>query len=83
MPALRKMKREISKHFLICSKLLPLKTKTHIKISKSDWEKMKMDPTLKDTLELLEDISDLEEAKKTKGKSLTIDQYFKRVKSVL
>lgn len=42
-----------------------------------------MNPTLKDTLELLEDISDLEEAKKTKGKSLTIDQYFKRVKSVL
>lgn len=54
------------------------KTKTHIKISKSDWEKMKTNPALKETLELLEDISDLEEAKKTKGKSLTIDQYLKK-----
>lgn len=54
------------------------KTKTHIKISRSDWEKMKLNPALRETLELLEDISDLEEAKKTKGKSLTIDQYLKK-----
>ncbi|MDZ7766508.1 MAG: hypothetical protein U5K00_19135 [Melioribacteraceae bacterium] len=39
---------------------------------------MKQNPALKETLELLEDISDLEEAKKTKGKSLTIDQYLKK-----
>lgn len=54
------------------------KTKTHIKISGNDWKKMKMNPTLRETLELLEDIRDLEEAKKSKGKSLTIDEYLKK-----
>lgn len=54
------------------------KTKRQIKINSSDWEKLKKNPALGETLELLEDISDLEKAKKVKGKSLTIDQYLKK-----
>lgn len=54
------------------------KTKKHIKIATSDWEKLKKNPVLSDTIELLEDISDLEKAKKIKGKSLTIEQYLKK-----
>ena len=41
------------------------KTKTHVKIIRSDWEKMKKNPVLSETLELMEDISDLEKAKKS------------------
>jgi hypothetical protein len=54
------------------------KTKTHIKIAKTDWEKMKKNPVLSETIELLEDISDLEKAKKGRGKIVTIDQYLKK-----
>ena len=55
-----------------------IKTKTHIKIARSDWENMKKNPVLNEAIELLEDISDLEEAKKVRGKSLTIEQYLKK-----
>ena len=41
------------------------KTKTLVKIIRSDWEKMKKNPVLSETLELMEDISDLEKAKKS------------------
>lgn len=54
------------------------KTKTHIKISRVDWEKMKNNPSLSEAIELLEDISDLEEAKETKGKSISVKQYLKK-----
>jgi hypothetical protein len=54
------------------------KTKTHIKIVRTDWEKLKNDSALTDAIELLEDISDLEKAKKVRGKSLTIEQYLKK-----
>ena len=52
-----------------------IKTKKQVKIAASDWEKLKKNPVLSEAIELLEDISDLEKAKKVKGKSLTIDQY--------
>ena len=39
---------------------------------------MKKNPVFSDTIELLEDISDLERAKKVKGKDLTLGQYLKR-----
>ena len=52
-----------------------IKTKKQIKIAASDWEKLKKNPVLSDAIELLEDISDIEKAKKVKGKSLAIDQY--------
>lgn len=54
------------------------KTKTHIKIARDDWEKMKNNPALSEAIELLEDISDLEKAKKVRGKSFTIEQYLKK-----
>jgi hypothetical protein len=54
------------------------KTKKQVKIKSSDWEKLKKNPTLGETIELLEDISDLEKAKKVKGKSLSIEQYLKK-----
>lgn len=54
------------------------RTKTHIKIANSDWEKMKKNPVLSEAIELLEDISDLEKAKKVRGRSITVEQYLKK-----
>jgi hypothetical protein len=54
------------------------KTKTYLKIARTDWEKMKSNPALSDAIELLEGISDFEKAKKVRGKSATIEQYFKK-----
>ncbi|OGU29222.1 MAG: hypothetical protein A2057_08220 [Ignavibacteria bacterium GWA2_35_9] len=54
------------------------KTKTHVKINRSDWEKLKKNPALSEAIELLEDISDLEKAKKVRGKSITVEQYLKK-----
>jgi len=55
-----------------------IKTKKQVKIQTSDWEKLKKNPVMSETIELLEDISDLEKAKKVRGKSLTIEQYLKK-----
>ena len=54
------------------------KTKTHIKIARNDWEIMKNNPALSEAMELLEDISDIEKAKKVRSKSLTIEQYLNK-----
>jgi hypothetical protein len=54
------------------------KTKSHIKIAHSDWEKMKKNPALSETIELLEDISDLEKAKKVRGKGISLEKYLKK-----
>lgn len=54
------------------------KTKSHVKIARSDWEKMKKNPALGETIELLEDISDLEKAKKVQGRGISIEQYLKK-----
>ncbi len=54
------------------------KTKKHIQIPREEWEKMKKNPAFSDAIELLEDISDLEKAKKVKGKNLTLEQYLKK-----
>ena len=54
------------------------KTKSHIKIERSEWEKLKKNPTTSETIELLEDISDLEKAKKISGKSLSLKEYLKK-----
>lgn len=55
-----------------------VKTKNHVKIGRQDWEKMKSNPALSEAIELLEDIADLEKAKKVRGKSFTIEQYRKK-----
>ncbi len=54
------------------------KTKDQVQIPLKEWEKMKKNPALSDALELLEDISELEKAKKVKGKDLTLEQYLKK-----
>jgi len=54
------------------------KTKKQIKIVSIDWDKMRKNPVLSEAIELLEDISDLEKAKKVRGKSKTIEQYLKK-----
>ena len=54
------------------------KTKKQIKIVSTDWEKLKKNPILSETIELLEDISDFEDAKKVRGKSITIEKYLKK-----
>ena len=54
------------------------KTKKQVKIQTSDWEKLKKNPVMSETIELLEDISDLGKAKKVRGKSLTIEQYLSK-----
>jgi len=51
------------------------KNKKQIQIPRVEWDKMKENPTFSEFIELLEDISDLEEAKKIKGKDLTLDNY--------
>ena len=55
-----------------------IKTKHHVTIARRDWEKMKTNHAVSEAIELLEDISDLEKAKKVRGKSMTIEQYQKR-----
>jgi hypothetical protein len=54
------------------------KTKDHVKIARREWERMKKNPALSEAIELLEDISDLEIAKKVHGKQLTVEQYRKK-----
>lgn len=51
-------------------------TKTHVRIPRHEWEKMKKNPAFSEAIELLEDIADLEAAKQVRGKDLTLDQYF-------
>ena len=51
------------------------KTKKQIQIPRDEWDKMKTNPAFSEVLELLEDMSDLEKAKKIKGKDLTLDEY--------
>ncbi len=54
------------------------KTKKNIQIPREDWEKMKKNPAFFEAVELLEDIDDLEKARKVKGKNLTLDQYLEK-----
>ncbi|MFH0992069.1 MAG: hypothetical protein V1799_18845 [bacterium] len=54
------------------------KTKTHIKIPKREWEKMRHNPFLFDIVELLEDASDLRAAMNVRGKDLSLKQYLEK-----
>jgi len=54
------------------------KRKKEFSIPIDEWEKMKKNPALGDALELLEDIYDLEKAKKRKGKDITLEQYIEK-----
>ena len=54
------------------------KTKKVVQIPRDKWDKMKANPAFSDVMELLEDISDLENAKKVKGKGISLDNYLKK-----
>lgn len=56
------------------------KSKKHIKISIEEWERLKQNPVLIDSIEILEDMIDLEKAQHIKGKNLTLDEYLKERK---
>ncbi|GEM_PF-1607598 len=51
------------------------KTKTSIRIPRKEWETLRENPLFGDLIELLEDRRDLEEAKKVKGKDISLDDY--------
>jgi hypothetical protein len=55
-----------------------IKTKNKISFARKDWEKFRTNPVLSEAIELLEDISDLAEAKKSRGKAITVGQYLKK-----
>jgi hypothetical protein len=55
-----------------------IKTKRNVTIARKDWEKLRANPVLTEAIELFEDISDLAEAKKVRGKTITISQYLKK-----
>ena len=55
-----------------------VKTKKHVRIPREEWEAMKKNPAFSEAVELLEDIAELDKAKKVKGKSLTLEQYLKK-----
>jgi len=61
------------------------KNKKQVQIPIKDWDKLKENPTFSEVIELLEDISDLEAAKKclpasevVKGEELTLEKYFSK-----
>lgn len=51
------------------------KTKNDIRISRRDWEKLQKNPNFSELIELLEDERDLREAKRVRGKDLSLQQY--------
>lgn len=54
------------------------KTKKDVRIPRREWEQMKKNPIFSEAIELLEDIADLEAAKKVHGKDLTLAQYLRK-----
>ena len=54
------------------------KTKTQVKISRDDWEKMKKNPALSESIELMEDMVDIKAAKLVKGKNVSLEQYLQK-----
>jgi hypothetical protein len=55
-----------------------IKTKKHVRIPREEWEEMKKNPAFSEAVELLEDIADMDKAKRMKGKDLTLKQYLKK-----
>ncbi len=53
------------------------KTKTHVRIPRREWDKLRNNPAFSDMVEFLEDQSDFLEAKKINGKTITLKQYLK------
>lgn len=51
------------------------KSKSDVRIPRKDWERPRKNPSFTELVELLEDQTDLEAAKKIHGKDLTLSQY--------
>ncbi len=51
------------------------KSKSDVRISRKNWERLRRNPSFSELVELLEDQTDLEAAKKIRGKDLTLSQY--------
>ncbi len=51
------------------------KSKSDVRISRKNWERLRKNPNFSELVELLEDQTDLETAKKIRGKDLTPSQY--------
>jgi hypothetical protein len=54
------------------------KTRTEIRIPRSEWDRLKRNPSFVELVELLEDRDDLRSAKKVRGKGLTLSQYLEK-----
>ena len=54
------------------------KTKSDIRIPLKEWERLKKSPNFSELIELLEDREDLEAAKRTRGKDMTLAEYLKK-----
>ena len=54
------------------------KTKTEVRISRRDWEKLRKNPSFIELIELLEDREDLEQAKRVRGKEVTLQRYLEK-----
>ena len=51
------------------------KTKSDVRISRRDWEKLRRNPSFTELIELLEDEKDLRDSKRVRGKDITLQQY--------
>ena len=51
------------------------KLKNEVRIPRRDWERLRKNPQFAELIELLEDQSDCENAKRIKGKDVTLSQY--------
>jgi len=54
------------------------KTKKDVRIHRRDWERLRKNPQFSELIELLEDRNDLQAAKRSRGKDLSLSQYLKQ-----
>lgn len=54
------------------------KTKLFVKIPRDEWEGLKKNPNFAELIEMLEDQTDLEDAKQVGGKDITLQNYLKK-----
>lgn len=54
------------------------KTNKEIRIDRSEWEKLRSNPSLNELIEFIEDREDLMKAKLVKGKGINLKDYLKK-----
>ena len=50
-------------------------SKTHVRIPRREWERLRRNPRFGELIELLEDRADLEAAKRVRGRDMTLNEY--------